>query len=51
VVSRINEEVTRDPCIAEKRDPPKTPATPAMWKLKCKISIIVEAVVTQQLID
>jgi hypothetical protein len=30
VVSRINDEVTRDPCIAEKREPPNTPATPAM---------------------
>ncbi len=28
VVSRINDDVTNDPCIAEKRDPPNTPATP-----------------------
>ena len=25
------EEVTRLPCIAEKRDPPNTPATPSIW--------------------
>jgi hypothetical protein len=30
-VSRIRDEDTSDPCIAENRDPPKTPATPSMW--------------------
>jgi hypothetical protein len=27
----VKEEVTKDPCIAENKDPPNTPATPAMW--------------------
>ena len=27
----MREEVTSEPCIAEKRDPPNIPATPAMW--------------------
>merc|ERR1711990_181562 len=31
VVSRIRDEVTNEPCIAENREPPNTPATPAMW--------------------
>ncbi|CAL6436371.1 unnamed protein product [Bathycoccus prasinos] len=31
VVSRISEEVTSEPCIAEKSEPPNTPATPSMW--------------------
>merc|ERR1711991_1009151 len=32
VVSRTREEVTRQPCMAENKLPPKTPATPSMWK-------------------
>merc|ERR1711943_81333 len=32
VVSRTREEVTREPCMAENKLPPKTPATPSMWK-------------------
>ena len=31
VVSRISEEETNDPCIAQNREPPNTPATPSMW--------------------
>jgi photosystem II P680 reaction center D1 protein len=31
VVSRIRDEVTSEPCIAENSEPPNTPATPAMW--------------------
>jgi hypothetical protein len=31
VVSRIRDEVTNEPCIAENKDPPNTPATPSMW--------------------
>jgi hypothetical protein len=32
VVSRTREEVTSEPCMAENRLPPNTPATPSMWK-------------------
>jgi hypothetical protein len=30
-VSHSNVEVTRDPCIAENKDPPNTPITPNWW--------------------
>ena len=32
MVSRTSEEVTSEPVIAENSEPPKTPATPNMWK-------------------
>jgi hypothetical protein len=28
---KTHTEVTKEPCIAENREPPKTPATPSIW--------------------